>query len=572
MKFLCALCVLSCLVPALALDREAFTFTNYVVNVRIEPEQHRLAVRGRIKLRNDSAVAQKNLVLQISSTLEWRSIQIDGTAAQFETHKYTTDIDHTGALSEAIVSLPREVAPKATVAVDIGYEGVIGLDTTRLTRIGVPEDKAKHSDWDQISKSFTGVRGIGYVAWYPVATEAASLIDGNSVGSAVGRWKRRETDAEMQMDFCAASGETQFALVRLSSPLRRTAQANTEETPEASWTCVTRRVLGLGIMAPMLISARYSVQDYARFSIAYLPGHRPGAEAYGVAAELAVPLVTDWFGASPQKAQVAELPDSEAAAFESGVTLLTPLGNTDSRVYQLTAVHQLTHTAFHSLRPWMYEGAAHFAQALLRYQQSGLQAALDFMESHRPPLVEAEKAAAKQADHDTAESLITTTTEEFYRSKAMYVWWMLRDMVGDAGLKKALAAYHREQDTNPAYLQRLVEVQAARDLGWFFDDWVYHDRGLPDFRVASVFSRPLENGRFLVTITVENLGRAGAEVPVLLRMEGGEVRQRVEVRGLSKASIRIEASSKPLEVVINDGSVPESDTSNNTYKIESVNH
>ena len=115
-----------------------------------------------------------------------------GKPVQFETHEYTSDIDHTGALSEAIVTLPHEVPPKGTVELDIGYEGVIPLDTTRLTRIGVPEDKAKHSDWDQISKSFTAVRGIGYVAWYPVATEAASLADGNTCPEAVGRWMVRD--------------------------------------------------------------------------------------------------------------------------------------------------------------------------------------------------------------------------------------------------------------------------------------------------------------------------------------------------------------------------------------------
>jgi hypothetical protein len=40
------------------------------------------------------------------------------------------------------------------------------------------------------------------------------------------------------------------------------------------------------------------------------------------------------------------------------------------------------------------------------------------------------------------------------------------------------------------------------------------------------------------------------------------------VRGKSKAIIRIEAISTPREIVVNDGSVPESDMSNNVYKIE----
>ena len=80
---------------------------NYNLDVRIEPEQQRLAVRGKITLRNDSASPQKNLTLQISSSLDWRSIQLEGKPVQFVSQPYTSDIDHTGALSEAIVTLPQ---------------------------------------------------------------------------------------------------------------------------------------------------------------------------------------------------------------------------------------------------------------------------------------------------------------------------------------------------------------------------------------------------------------------------------------------------------------------------------
>jgi hypothetical protein len=66
---------------------------------------------------------------------------------------------------------------------------------------------------------------------------------------------------------------------------------------------------------------------------------------------------------------------------------------------------------------------------------------------------------------------------------------------------------------------------------------------------------------------IENLGEAGAEVPVSLRTERGEVTKRLEVRAKSKASIRIEASSTPKEVVVNDGSVPESDVGNNVFEV-----
>src|ERR1700685_3021394 len=129
MKFLRCICVLCTLVvPGIALDREAFTFTNYDLTVRIEPEQQRLGVRGKITLRNDSPAPQKDITLQLSSTLDWKSISAAGKAVQFVTHEYTSDIDHTGALSEAIVTLPHEVPPEGTIEIDVGYEGIVPLN------------------------------------------------------------------------------------------------------------------------------------------------------------------------------------------------------------------------------------------------------------------------------------------------------------------------------------------------------------------------------------------------------------------------------------------------------------
>src|ERR1700688_1270093 len=125
------LCVLwASVVNAFSLDREAFTFTSYDLSVRIEPEQQRLGVRGKITLRNDSATPQRIAVLQISSSLDWRSIRASEKPLQFVSQSYTSDIDHTGALSEAIVTLPQTIAPKGAVELEIAYEGVITLDAT----------------------------------------------------------------------------------------------------------------------------------------------------------------------------------------------------------------------------------------------------------------------------------------------------------------------------------------------------------------------------------------------------------------------------------------------------------
>jgi hypothetical protein len=148
---------------------------------------------------------------------------------------------------------------------------------------------------------------------------------------------------------------------------------------------------------------------------------------------------------------------------------------------------------------------------------------------------------------------------------------MLRDMIGDAALKKAFAIYRPEDDKDPSYMPRLISAQTRRDLGWFFDDWVYHDRGLPDFKIESVFPAKTATNTYMVTVTVDNLGTAGAEVPVIFRSTGSDVVKRIEVRAKSKVTIRLETPARPTEVVVNDGSVPESDMTNNVFKLAAPN-
>jgi hypothetical protein len=568
MKLFCRLWIVCAAVATscFSLDREAFTFTQYKLDVRIEPEQQRLAVRGTITLRNDSSSAQKNAALQISSSLTWRSIQAEGKALQFVSQPFVSDIDHTGELSEAIVALPKEIPSGGSVELTIGYEGVILLDATRLTRIGLPMDTAVHSDWDQISKTFSAVRGVGNVVWYPVATEVGNLSEGRSLFEVLGRWKQREQNAQVKIKVSlAADSERPQTLLCGDEGIHRYEQVSGVQEIAAYCEFAPQ-----GLRLPALVLANYQILDQSAAQVAYRPEHRGNAEKFGQAAEAVVPFVMEWFGALHGKALVAELFDPGASPYESGAMLLTPLNDTDPKLLQIALVHELTHAAFSSPRPWIYEGIAHFAQGAYRERQESRAAALDFMGLHRTAIVEAEKAIAAEAKNPARadESLITTTIDEFSRSKSAYVWWMLRDTLGDEALKKVLGAYRADQDKDPTYLQQLVQAQSKRDLQWFFDDWVYHDRGLPDFRVESAFPRQASQDNYLVTVTIENLGAAGAEVPVSARFEGGEISERVEVRGKSKGVVRIATPRPPTEITVNDGSVPENDLTNNIFKVE----
>ena len=577
MKFFCVLSLLCGFASAaLALEREAFAIAKYDLEIRLEPEQQRLGARGKITLRNDSAQAQKIVALQISSSLNWRSIRVDGKAVQFVSQPYISDIDHTGALSEAIVTLPVEIKPKDSVEIEIGYEGVIPLDTTRLTRIGIPEEIAKHSSWDQISASFTAVRGAGYVAWYPITTESADFSEGNSLFEVVDRWKAREAGSEFnaRIEVSRESGEA--APVMICSPggekiIQQFSRAQMV-LAGCSW---TRQ----GTVTPTFALAKYEPEPKQLLTLYVLPGHEAGAATYSNALEPTMKFVSGWFGKPTAEVTIADLADPNSAPFESGTLLMVSMAAEDSKLAGINLVHELVHSALPSSRPWVYEGLAHFAEAMYRQEQGGRQAALDFLGLHRAAFLDSEKevSAALQknaeqknvAEKSIGKPLAGTFDETYYRSKAAYVWWMLRDMVGDDALKQAIGKYRAEDDNDkdPKYVEQLIEAAAKRDLGWFFDDWVYQDRGLPDFHVQSVHPWKTEKGVQFITVTLENLGNAGAEVPFTIIFEGGEITKRIEVRAKGTVTTRVELPGTALEIVVNDGSVPESDLTNNAFKI-----
>jgi hypothetical protein len=560
-KILCVLCVLCGFHSARALDRQAFTFTDYDLEIKIMPATQSFEAEGKVTLRNDTEQPQRNPVLQISSALEWNALTVAGKPAQFLAQPYTSDLDHTGALSEAVITLPQPVPPQGTVEIAINYSGQIDQDSTRLGRIGVPAERAVGSEWDQIRESFTGIRGIGYVAWYPIATDATSLSEG--ISESVMAWKQRQSRSRMRVSLCWP-GEAQLAA---------NGQITPAATQPAGMNCRVVHYEPIAMVVPTLVLAPYRTLNQPPTTILYVAGHESYARTWAAAGEAVAPFITHWFGQRKRPVQVVELPDKDMAPFEAGSLLLTPLVGAEEKDIQVILAHQLAHASFQSPRPWIDEGLAHFAQALEREQQDGRKAALAYMDDRLPPLQEAEKdflpsTSSKPLDATPrGQPLVSATDEVFFRTKAMFVWWMLRDMVGDEALERAIRAYRADQDKEPSYFQRLLSEQFHRDLEWFFDDWVYRDRGLPALHITAVYPRKLIPEDWSVTVTVENSGSAGAEVPVAVRAAQGEERKRLEIHAGEKTSVRIPIPIVPLQALVNDGSVPAFDISNNSAEI-----
>ena len=240
--------------------------------------------------------------------------------------------------------------------------------------------------------------------------------------------------------------------------------------------------------------------------------------------------------------------------------LFTPFRELQTGTLQLLLIPVQVAARFQSPHLWIAYGVQRFLQTLSVERRNGRAAALKFLDEFREPLVQAEGLTAakgieglpkpqnlnSQADN----TLLNTNDEVYLRAKSGFVLWMLRDMVGTETVQHSLASYRSGSDNSPAYLQQLLQANAKRDLEWFFDDWVYRDRGLPEFRVESAYARPLlgQNNNFLVTATVENTGHAGAEVPVLIQTPSGEKSVRVVVKAGEKGTGRLEVPVLPDKV------------------------
>ena len=240
-----------------------------------------------------------------------------------------------------------------------------------------------------------------------------------------------------------------------------------------------------------------------------------------------------------------------------------PLRTAEPAALAPVLVHTLAHSWFASNHAWLEEGVAQFLSLLWVETNDGRQAGLDRLQASARSLalVEPDVSAGKAA---TGQSLPDASSEVYYRTKAAAVLWMLRSITSDEALKQAFKLYRKNHtaDATAEGFEEVLEETSHKDLKWFFDDWVYRDRGLPDLSIANISPRPAaaqggKSAGWLVAVSVRNDGDAAAEVPVTVRSGTLTATERVRVPGHANAATRILFQDTPEEVVVGDGTVPE---------------
>lgn len=554
-------------------EREAVTFTAYDLDVRLTPQTQSLAVRGIIKIRNTAGEPLIHLPLQLSSTLTWQSIRIAGREAVFGHQTLQSDADHTGQLHEAVVALPQPLAAGQEIALDVMYSGPIQLTAHRLEVIGTPSDLAQHSDWDRISPDFVGLRGFGNVIWYPVASVPVILGDGARLFTEIGRQKQKQSVARISMqvtqDFFGVAPNVAVLdgqSVPVKAPLP--GEAPSPNVPQVI-TC-SLPATTLGFATPSLFIANRYQHDGDGLRMFARVANEVNVQAYMTAATMVQPMLREWLGSKPKTLlTILDLPEKDDSPYEAGAALFLPMA--EAKPEQLTAPlsHAMAHAYFSSPREWLNEGAAHLMANLWLEKTRGRAAAIQAMESSRSALAIAEPGTP---GGEAGQSLIDASDAIYYRTKASYVLWMLRELAGDNTLSAALRGYKAADDLTPEYFERLLEQTSRKnDLQWFFEDWVYHDKGLPDLSIAGVFpSKSSVPGSYLVAVEIANDGYAEVEVPVTVRSQDTKVTERVRIPGRSHATHRIVIQGVPVEVIVNDGSVPEAAASEHARTLNNI--
>jgi len=581
-------------------ERTALTFTAYDLDLHLAPATAAISARAALTVRNDSDAPLTRLILQLSSSLHWDALSLRpnrgpaATAAPipaaFVSRLVDTDADHTGAMSEAVVTLPQPLAPGASLSLIALYSGTIPQSAGRLTRIGVPALQSAAQDWDTIApgdpdreSGGTALRGFGNVLWYPVSAPPVFLGDGAKLFDLVGRTKLRESAATIRLRLAVEYlGEPPDAAYFCGHREQLLALSDNADLPVAESRGIATAAFDpqpLGFRTPNLFitaaAATLTGTPANPDLIAALTRRDAALPAYAAAAAEVEPLLTDWLGARPQRPLT--LLDHPGDPFEDDALLVTPLrAAPDPATLAPSLVHSLTHAWIRSSRPWIDEGLAEFMSLLWTERTAGRAAALAQLQDAARSLAIAEPDfnAAVPAVSVAGASLADASGEIFYRTKAATVWWMLRGIVGDDTLQAALQDYRKDPrlDRDPAGFEHSLESVSHKDLTWFFRDWVYQDRGLPDLHIVNVTPSPLishagVSDSWLVAVDVRNDGYAAAEVPVIVRSANSTQTERLRIPGRSSASTRIVFAGTPQQVQVNDGSVPETEASIHTREL-----
>lgn len=235
--------------------------------------------------------------------------------------------------------------------------------------------------------------------------------------------------------------------------------------------------------------------------------------------------------------------------------------------------HELAHSWFGNLvtcrnwaELWLNEGFATFMEAAYREKMYGRRNydskiasdAREYIAYAAAPGTKEHALFNTAADASDDDSMFTTVTYQ----KGGAVIHTLREELGDDAFWKAVNLYltrYRLKNVETADLVKTMEEVSGKDLGWFFDQWVYK-KGYPKLKIAYNY----DPGSKKVKVTASQTQKAGADIPEAFRLPitirfvtgGGPVDRTVTIESRN-AEFTFELPSAPSDVIVDpDNRIP----------------
>jgi hypothetical protein len=577
-------------------ERSSIAITSLNLDLHFIPADAREEAHATIFVRNTGTTALTRIPLQLSSTLHWISASVASSAGlkaiPFTQSPIATDTDHTGYAQEAVFIPAEPLAPGASVTLSVVYRGDVKQSADRLELIGAPHDRASQADWDAILATSddmsTSLRGFGNVLWYPVAAPTAQFGDGNQLFTLIARERRRNVYETMRLRLTVEYVGDPPDSVIFNGQLQPLAKAPDVEDQliDATRGIATAEfpAATIGFRAPSIfLTAQHAVTSPDQLLSTITP--QEGATGpYLTAIASLQPVLSALLGTTPRQPLV--LLDHAGEPFEdAGFVAAQVSADADPKLIAPALVRGLTHAWLSpQSRPvpatslWIDEGLPEFVSLDWTARTKGMEAAIGELRHAAVLIALAEPfQSGNEGDANLPQPLTQAYSDAFLRLKSAFVFWQLREMLGDELFSKSLTAFRHSIalnptfDLDPAAFQKSLEKTTNRDLGWFFDDWVYNDKGLPDLTLVQANPRALpvragKSGGYLVSVEVRNDGDAVAEVPVTVRAGKLFATERLRIAAHASASTRVVFEGMPESVEVNDGSVPELRSTSHTLE------
>lgn len=194
---------------------------------------------------------------------------------------------------------------------------------------------------------------------------------------------------------------------------------------------------------------------------------------------------------------------------------------------------------------WLSEGFATYFATLFFEHADGLGRLRERMENDRARIVKSDTIGRPIADSSNDDLFARLNTNTY--QKAGWVLHMLRGIVGDEAFFAGIRRYYRDHEhrtATTADLRRAMEGAARRDLGWFFEQWLF-EPGFPRLRATARWDAAAREA----VITIEQTQPVSwptFRIPLTVQVRTGatSVRQTIEVNERREV-VRMPVASAP---------------------------